>query len=68
MKALKGVEKNFVQLRSNFSSLISFWCAHEISLCIEDRVSFVKNHIFFCRFSTFLVYFLYTVVFWAKHY
>lgn len=46
-----GIEINFVQLSSILLSLIFFWCIHDISFCIEDRVLFVENY-----YSLFPIY------------
>lgn len=53
------MEQDFVKLQNNFLFLVSFWCTHEIPICIEDWVALLRP-IFWCRFSPFLVYGFYT--------
>nr|XP_016514716.1 PREDICTED: uncharacterized protein LOC107831463 [Nicotiana tabacum] len=44
-RAFEGVGQDFVKLQSSLLFLVSFWGTYEIPTCIEDRASFIENHI-----------------------
>lgn len=44
-RAFEGVELGFVELQNSLLSQVSFWCIHDVSICIDDLA------IFWCRFS-----------------
>lgn len=42
-RAFERVEKDFVHVRSSLVGLVSFWCTHEVFVCIDNYVTSVQN-------------------------